>query len=282
MKISPHIYCLRINFQVTPDLRRFVHIFLIIGEKIYMVDSGVAGSEKEVSGYLASLGRSVEEIDGLFLTHSHPDHIGGAAAIKRLSGCKVYASAIERGWIEDIEQQFKDRPIPNFHSLLNESVQINEFIREGDVVSCEDGITLEVLDTSGHSHGSQCFLFREERALFTGDAIPVPGDIPIYISPEQTESTLKKILALDDISLYLSAWDEVRNKESGRQALLLALDKQSKINSAVRQVIRSHPEDSPDRQFMKVCHLLNLEQLEQNPLFRKSVFVHLQEVKDKG
>lgn len=279
MKVTPHIHCLRIDFQVTPEIQRFVHVFFIMGEKIYMIDAGVAGSEQAVSYYLSSQGRSIEDIDGLFLTHSHPDHTGGAAAIKRLSGCKVYASTSEREWIEDIEQQFKDRPIPNFHTLLNESVKIDIFVREGDVISCEEGISLEVLDTPGHSHGSQCFLFREEQALFTGDAIPVPGDIPIYVSSAQLEVSLKKLLALEDVVLYLSAWDEIKNVEEGKQSLLLALEKQAVLDATVRQVLQSHADANPELQFKEVCRILGLEKLEHIPPFRQSLSAHLKEAK---
>ena len=281
MQISPHIHCLRVDFQVTPELHRFVHIFLIVGEKIYMIDAGVSGSERLVSNYLTTLGRKMSDITKLFLTHSHPDHIGGAPAIKRLSQCKVYASDKERGWIEDIERQFKDRPIPNFHTLLNESLQIDEFVSGGDVISCEEGISLEVLDTPGHSHGSQCFLFREEQALFSGDAIPVPGDIPIYISAEQSEASLKKILSMENINLYLSAWDEIKNQERGRHALILALEKQAAIETAIKQALSSKPDTSPAIQFELVCQLLRLEKLKGNPLFQKSVSAHLEEIKTK-
>lgn len=279
MQITPHIHCLRIDFQVTPELHRFVYVFLIIGEKIHMVDAGVAGSEKAVADYLASLGRSIGEVSHLFLTHSHPDHIGGAAAIKRLAGCKVLASAMERDWIEDVEQQFKDRPIPNFHNLLNESVTIDQFIQEDDVISCESGITMEVVDTPGHSHGSQCFLFREEHALFSGDAIPVPGDIPIYVNAAQCEASLNKLLAIEGIDWYLSAWNEPKNTTSGKQSILLALEKQAAIDAAVRQALSSLPDATPVKQFQTVCALLHLEHLKGNPLFLKSISVHLQEIK---
>ncbi|MBU0947081.1 MAG: MBL fold metallo-hydrolase [Proteobacteria bacterium] len=45
----------------------------------------------------------------LTLTHSHPDHIGSAKSIKELTGCTVFSHKLEQEWIEDIEQQVKDR-----------------------------------------------------------------------------------------------------------------------------------------------------------------------------
>lgn len=279
MQITPHIHSLRIDFQVTPEIRRFVHIFLLIGRQIHLIDAGVAGTAPIIAEYLASMGRRIEEIGNLFLTHSHPDHIGGAEEIKRLTGCTVHASAIERNWIENIDLQFKERPIPNFHTLLNEPVGIDTFITDGDSISCENGITLEVLDTPGHSAGSQCFLFHEQRALFTGDAIPVEGDIPIYVSPGQCERSWNKLLDRPEPELYLSAWDHAKNREEGRQTVRNALARHIALDAAVRRAAHALPEATFDLLFKHICREMELEHWERLAPFRQSIVAHLEELK---
>lgn len=279
MQITPIIHSLRIDFQVTPEIRRFVHLFLLIGRKIHIIDAGVAGTAPVIASYLASMGRSIEEIGNLFLTHSHPDHIGGAAELKRLTGCTVHASATERNWIENIDRQFRDRPIPNFHTLLNESVNIDTFINDGDSISCENGITLEILDTPGHSAGSQCFLFREERALFTGDAVPVENDIPIYVSPGQCERSWNKLLARKEPHLYLSAWDHAKNREEGRQSIRNAVARHMALDAIVRRTEHELPEASFDTRFRQICRNMGLEHWEHLAPFRQSIAAHLEELK---
>lgn len=165
MKKTPAIHPLRIDFQVTPEISRFVHIHLILGPRILMIDAGVAGAEEHVCACLASLGRKIEDVDSLLLTHAHPDHIGGAAAIKRLSGCKVYAPSHERDWIEDIERQYRERPIPNFHRLVNEAVQADIWLHGDETIACGNGMTIRVYDTG----------LRNARSLVGFAQLPVAG-----------------------------------------------------------------------------------------------------------
>lgn len=107
MKICKGLHQIRVDFQVTPEIKRFVYIYLIEGAACYLVDSGVGGSEKAIFSYMQGIGRKPEEIKGIFLTHAHPDHIGSASVIRELTGCTVYASQGERRWIENIDLQFK-------------------------------------------------------------------------------------------------------------------------------------------------------------------------------
>lgn len=90
------IHQVKINFNVTPEIKRFVYVYIIAGEKgCYLIDSGVSGSETIIEKELTQMGRSISDVKALFITHAHPDHIGGAAVLKRASGCQIYASAGE-------------------------------------------------------------------------------------------------------------------------------------------------------------------------------------------
>lgn len=119
------IHQVKINFNVTPEIKRFVYVYIIAGEKgCYLIDSGVAGSETIIEKELTQMGRSISDVKALFITHAHPDHIGGAAVLKRASGCQIYASAGEASWIANIDLQFKQRPIPDFYQLVQRILSI--------------------------------------------------------------------------------------------------------------------------------------------------------------
>ncbi|MDD4093267.1 MAG: MBL fold metallo-hydrolase, partial [Methanothrix sp.] len=122
MQITNHVHCLKMPFQITsPDgqkINRFVYAYLIYGDEICLIDSGVAHCQQIIIDYLQATGRKPEDITRLILTHAHPDHIGSAAAIKSMTGCIVHAHASERAWIEDINLQARDRPVPGFFDLV--------------------------------------------------------------------------------------------------------------------------------------------------------------------
>lgn len=67
-----------------------MHVYLIEVEYLDLVDAGGAGAQSVLTEYVSPLRRCMTDIAGLFLTHSHPDHIAAVAAIKRLSGCLEY------------------------------------------------------------------------------------------------------------------------------------------------------------------------------------------------
>ena len=201
---------IRMDFSVTPEVQRYVYMYLILGQRCYLIDDGVAGAADVVEQCLQQHGRRIEELDGLFLTHAHPDHMGGAAEIQARSGCMVYASEGEKPWIEDTGLQFRNRPIPNFHQLTGGPVQANRTLADGEVLQPEPGLTLRVEETPGHSRGDLSYLLEEERCIFTGDAIPVPDDIPIWVSGKDSAVSLQRLETLclsGAVETVYPAWD---------------------------------------------------------------------------
>lgn len=214
MRISEHIHAIKFPFQIPIGpgkfVERFVYVYLIYGKKICLIDSGVASSEQKIFDYIRQTGRNPDEISLMVLTHSHPDHIGSAQAIKKASGCVVAAHSGEKSWIEDVELQSKERPVPNFHSLVEGSVHVDIILKEKEVLDLGNGLSLEVYHTPGHSKGSISILFREDKALFTGDVIPLRGDLPIYEDIIASVKSIKKLKDIRGINFLLASWDDPR------------------------------------------------------------------------
>ncbi len=280
MRINEKLHRIRVNFNVTKEIERFVYLYLIESDGVHIIDTGVAGAEKTVQEYLKGIGRSINEVKSILLTHSHPDHIGAANSIKELSNCSVYACEPEKDWIENIDKQFAERPIPNFYNLLNKSVVVDKVVHPGDILTLEKGITVKVIDTKGHSAGSLSFLWIEEGELFTGDAIPVIGDIPIYVSASDSIDSLNRIVNLNGVNRYLSSWDDIYLKDIGISNIKKSIDYLSHIHDCVRQVFESIGNKNPDKIYSQVCHDLNLNHLLQNPLFRRSIYANIREMEN--
>lgn len=214
MKLCEGVHCLRIDFYITPQIKRFVFVYILTGTYCYLIDTGVHGSQQIIEVYLKSIGYHLQDIRGVFLTHAHPDHMGSAAAIQKITGCRVYGSIRERAWIEDPSRQCRERPIPNFHLLLQDAVTLTDPLEAYANITLENHMTLEALSTPGHSQGSMSFLYNG-LVLFSGDVIPVRGDIPIYTNVQEERAALKLLSTYRSIAYCCPAWDHVYRCEEG-------------------------------------------------------------------
>ncbi len=271
MKVCENVYQIKIDFYVTKEIKRFVYVYLITGKDCYLIDSGVAGCSKQIETYMKELGRNITEIKCVFLTHAHPDHIGGAAEIKKLTGCKIYASGIERSWIEDIDVQFKERPIPNFYTLVNASVNINQTVKESDTIHLESGLSIDVLETAGHSFDSVSYMLREENVLFSGDAIPAYNDIPIFVDVKASENTLEKIRNQKPIKFCCPAWDRIYDGNEIEEILKNRLLFLKNMKEVVQKIEKEYSGENREKKEDIICGILNLDELRGNPLFKISI-----------
>jgi glyoxylase-like metal-dependent hydrolase (beta-lactamase superfamily II) len=86
----------------TPFAVGRVNLYLVEDDPLTLVDAGPNSGKAldELEQGLAALGRRVEDIERLVLTHQHIDHIGLAAVIARRSGAEVAALDVLAPWLE--------------------------------------------------------------------------------------------------------------------------------------------------------------------------------------
>jgi len=239
MLISPHVHVLRLPFRipVAPGIAidRFVNVFLIYGKAITLIDTGVAGCEREIFNYIRATGRDPSEISLIVQTHAHPDHIGATQAVQKATGCEVAIHAAERIWIEDVTLQEKERPVPGFFMLVGGPATVGRVLEDGDVLDLDGDhlLDLVVFHTPGHSPGSVSLLLKREGILFSGDAVPVPGDLPVYDDVLASVRSIKRLDTLDGVSVLLSSWDEPREGICAYQRMNEALAYLQTIHDAV-------------------------------------------------
>jgi len=280
MQITPAIHALRHPFRipVTPGitLDRFVYSYILAGETLTLIDTGVAGCENTIFDYIRSIGRNPREISLIILTHSHPDHIGAAKAIREATNCSVMAHPAERAWIEDVDQQNQERPVPGFSTLVGGSVQLDHELAEGDVIDTDgtEEYEVQVYHTPGHSAGSVSLLIQGEGTLFCGDAVPVNGDLPVYDDARQSVRSIKKIQAIQGIRVLLSAWDEPRLGDAAYWRMDRALVYLQKIHDSVIAVSADGITD-PMEIAGRTAPLIGLPPQAITPLLARTLAAHL-------
>ena len=172
-EIAPNVH------RVTVGRGAFVgvyvpNVYLVIGEnQVAFIDTAY-GKDLEVEAQIELWGsQGMGEVGGIVLTHRHPDHIGGAGRLQKVTGGTIISSDVEEG------------PI----NLAAKDFQVGRAVDDGDTLGL-GGATLEFIHTPGHTMGSICVYYREEGILFTGDTIlgsgstvvsPDHGDMGSYI-----------------------------------------------------------------------------------------------------
>jgi phosphoribosyl 1,2-cyclic phosphodiesterase len=69
-------------------------IYIETDEHRFLVDAGFSG--KKLESLFANINRSMDDLDGIFVTHEHSDHIKGLGVIARKYGTPIYAN--EKTW----------------------------------------------------------------------------------------------------------------------------------------------------------------------------------------
>jgi len=274
MRVTEHVHAIKVPFAVST---RFVYAYLIYGKQICLVDSGTASAKEKIFDYMQQTGRDPKEISWLVQTHSHADHIGLSAEIKKISRCKVAAHAAEKAWIEDIELQYRERPTATFRSYVQNSVGVDVVVRDGETLDLGGGLTLEVIHTPGHSNGSVSYLLPADGALFSGDAIPPVGGLPIYSDVLATVKSIRKLREAPGLKALFSSWHDPIQGQKVYQVMDESLAYIQKVHDLVRQEKAQYPALNPKELTLRVLKGLGVPESLLNPIVITTIEAHLKE-----
>ena len=176
----------------TPFAVGRVNVYLIEDEPLTLVDAGPnsATSFDELIRGLAALGRRLEDIELVILTHQHIDHLGLVSLVAQRSGAEVAAIDVAVQFVENYsEEAQKDDEFARAVMLRNgipEDVvsalssvsqafrawgaraDVTRVLRDGEELRLRDR-TLHVHHRPGHSPTDTIFHDRERRILISAD-----------------------------------------------------------------------------------------------------------------
>ena len=274
MQVTEHVHAIKIPFAVST---RFVYAYLIYGNQVCLVDSGIAPAKEKIFAYMQKTGRDPREISWLVQTHSHADHIGLSAEIKKISGCKVAAHGAEKAWIEDIELQYRERPTPTFRSYVQNSVSIDLVVSDGDSVDLGGGLALRVIHTPGHSNGLVSYLLPADGALFSGDAIPPAGGLPIYSDVLAAIQSIRKLRRISGLKALFSSWHDPILGEKVYPVIDGSLAYIQKVHDLVRREKAQSPGLNSKELALRVLKGLAIPESLLNPIVITTIEAHLKE-----
>jgi len=289
---------------VSPWGRFGLYSFFIDAPEPAIVDTGIASSPAEgMVPALEAIGRRIEDVRWILLTHGHIDHLGGAHALWELTGRRAKVVIHEadapllrsrRAHVEqyvDVRQQYIDNPnaveeqTKAANHVISGEMEPAMLVRGGETLALGGDVTVSVHHIPGHTAGSVAYVVDGQQSVFVGDAVQIHGaanGFPGYEDPAAYRSSLQYLR--DDVRpqhLYLGhpyrgadgvPYGVELDREAARNALQGSLDLEARIDDAARRYLRDglQETDSPYSPFARVAAELGYAgdpTLEPSPFF---------------
>ena len=141
---------------------------------------------------IAMVERSKAELEAIWLTHAHLDHIGGIAGVKRMWNVPVHLHAADLPIFVRGERQAALYGVP-----FEQPDEPDHFVADGDVLRV-GSVEFSVIHTPGHSPGHVVLL--NDRLMIGGDLLFAGsiGRTDLFLAdPAHMEESLAKICELD-------------------------------------------------------------------------------------
>lgn len=299
----PHPNAPAVHPLVSPWGRFGLYSFFIDAPEPAIVDTGIASSPVEgMAPALAKLGRRIEDVRWILLTHGHIDHIGGAHALWELTGrrANVVISEIDapflrarRAHVDEFLQLRGDyitdpgaeaAKAADAAAAISGEMEPTHTVTGGETLDL-GGVSVSVHATPGHTPGAVAYVIDDQRAAFVGDSVQGHGaasGFPGYGHPAQYRASLEYLRdVVRPEAMFLGhpyrdadgiPFGVTLDREGAQRALQQSIDHEARIATAVREHLPHGPAptDSPYTPFAAVAAALGYTgdpTLEPSPFF---------------
>ncbi len=197
MQISPSVRAVQVPDE-EPMHPLFTSIYLVGkhgGGEALTIDSGeeIDRYKWMLRGYLAATERSEIALAGI--THFHLDHSGNLKWVRETLKAEVVLADAARPFLA------KDGRLPEGETRT---------IRDGDVITLDGGVRVQIIFTPGHSPDSLCYYVEEEGVLFTGDTLLGSSTTTVH-DLATYRASLQRLLALPKLDVICPGHGAVVN-----------------------------------------------------------------------
>lgn len=137
----------------------------------------------------------------VLLTHGHFDHLSAADAVRRRYGIKVYAGNEERSVMNSSSYNLS---LPFTGEGM--TLEADEYFKPGEELDFA-GFRIGTIPVPGHTIGSVCYYFEEQKVLFSGDTLFAGSvgrsDFPTGNAGQLIRTIKSGLMSLpDDVKVY--------------------------------------------------------------------------------
>ena len=288
---------------IAPWGRFSLYTFFIGAEQPAVIDTGIAGTPVDgIAPELEKLGRRVQDVQWILLTHGHIDHLGGAHALWEMTGrtAKVVIHeadlkylqarrahvdnylALRADYIDDPEAEARQTEMAE--RAISGEMAADMVVSGGETLDLGGGVTVSVVHTPGHSMGSVAYVVDGQNDVFVGDAVQVHGaanGFPGYEDPDAYRASLETILELAPDNMYMghpyrtsqgTPYPVILEKETAEKAIRESLEIEERIRTVAQQAFEQGIADTDSHYspFEAIAEALGYEgdpTLEPSPFF---------------
>ena len=194
---------------------------------LILIDTHYRGKETELLAAVAELGKKPGDIHNILLTHCHPDHVGGLAALKPLTSAQAWMHKADA----EVVRGRATNVVANVSPGLVNRIMFNMFIKNTsgavDPTSIEHEVTdgevlpfgggMRAIHIPGHSAGHTAYFYPGSGGvIFAGDACSNMFGLDysiVYEDIELARRSLDKLARLDFQGICFSHGKVLKGKD---------------------------------------------------------------------